>query len=124
MIQYGSGSGRRSCFSLETTGSPIAGIVGTRTIVFGIASTPCGFPHVAAQESANPRASVDGSPNDYLHPGVAFALYGRDKVRLQQLVWPDQHGRFPWESGYEYPPHTQPLIANPETLPPVKESNQ
>jgi hypothetical protein len=57
MIQYGSGSGRRSCFSLETTGSPIAGIVGTRTIVFGIASTPCGFPHVAAQESANPRAS-------------------------------------------------------------------
>ncbi|GAA0469342.1 hypothetical protein Aca07nite_28010 [Actinoplanes capillaceus] len=60
MIQYGSGSGRRSCFSLETTGSPIAGIVGTRTIVFGIASTPCGFPHVAAQESANPRASGCG----------------------------------------------------------------
>ncbi len=67
---------------------------------------------------------VDGSPNDDLHPGVAFALYGPDKVRLQQLVWPDQHGRFPWESGYGYPPHAQPLIANPETLPPVKESNQ
>jgi hypothetical protein len=67
---------------------------------------------------------VDGSPNDDLHPGIAFALYGRGKVRLQQLVWPDRRGRFPWESGYGYPPHAQSLIANPATLPPTEEKSQ
>ena len=43
---------------------------------------------------------VDGPPNDHLHPDAVFALYGRDKVRLQQLLWPDQHGRFPGDDGY------------------------
>ncbi|XVV10915.1 DUF4262 domain-containing protein [Actinoplanes sp. CA-131856] len=56
---------------------------------------------------------VDGPPNDDLHPGVAFALYGDGKVRVQQLVWPDEHGRFPWQDGYGYPPHAQPLIGHP-----------
>jgi hypothetical protein len=67
---------------------------------------------------------IDGTPNDALHPGIAFSLYGSDKVRLQQLVWPDQHGRFPWESGYGYPPHAQPLIADPDTLPPAEQAPQ
>lgn len=67
---------------------------------------------------------IDGPPNDDLHPGVAFALYGRAKVRLQQMVWPDEHGRFPWESGYGYPPHVQPLIAPAEPLPPDEEENR
>lgn len=58
---------------------------------------------------------IDGTPTEHLHPGIAFALYGRDKVRLQQLVWPDKDGLFPWESGYGYPPHAQPLITDPET---------
>ncbi|MBG0568236.1 DUF4262 domain-containing protein [Actinoplanes aureus] len=67
---------------------------------------------------------VDGPPNDDLHPGAAFAVYGRDKVRLHQLVWPDEQGRFPWETGYGYPPHAQPLIAHPQTLPPEEQRNR
>ncbi|WJK33145.1 DUF4262 domain-containing protein [Solwaraspora sp. WMMA2065] len=56
---------------------------------------------------------VDGHATDTLHPGTAFALYGRHRVRLQQIVWPNRHGRFPWDDGYEYPTWVQPLIAHP-----------
>jgi hypothetical protein len=54
---------------------------------------------------------IDGPPTDDLLPGMAIARYGRDQIRLQQLVWPDQQGRFPWDSGYDLGPQAQPLIA-------------
>lgn len=56
---------------------------------------------------------VEGAPIDELLPGVAIARYGRDQVRLQQVVWPDQQGRFPWDAGYDVDPRIQPLIARP-----------
>jgi hypothetical protein len=58
---------------------------------------------------------IDGRPTDELIPGMAFARYGRDRVRLQQMVWPDRHGRFPWEHGYLLASDAQPLIANLRT---------
>ncbi|MFG3602496.1 DUF4262 domain-containing protein [Micromonospora chersina] len=39
--------------------------------------------------------------------------YGRDRLRLQQVVWPDRHGRFPWDAAYAFPSAVQPLIARP-----------
>jgi hypothetical protein len=56
---------------------------------------------------------VEGAPIDALQPGVAIARYGRDQVRLMQVVWPDPQGRFPWDTGYDFDPHAQPLIAQP-----------
>jgi hypothetical protein len=67
---------------------------------------------------------TDGTATADLHPGAAFARYGRDRVRLQQIVWPDQDGRFPWEDGYGYPPHVQPLIAHPNPFPTPKQANR
>jgi len=58
---------------------------------------------------------VDGPATEALYPGTAYARYGRDLVRLQQIVWPDRHGRFPWDPGYAYDPHVQPLIGRPDT---------
>lgn len=58
-------------------------------------------------------AIVDGLATEALHPGTAYARYGKDRVRLRQIVWPDKHGRFPWDDGYAYPPHVQPLLARP-----------
>ncbi|MFI7079721.1 DUF4262 domain-containing protein [Micromonospora sp. NPDC049903] len=55
---------------------------------------------------------IDGPPTDDLHPGTAIARYGHDQIRLQQLVWPDKKGRFPWNSGYDFEPRAQPLIAH------------
>ncbi|MGX4657846.1 DUF4262 domain-containing protein [Micromonospora sp. SCSIO 07396] len=54
---------------------------------------------------------IDGPPTDDLLPGMAIARYGRARVRLQQMVWPDQQGLFPWETGYDLDPEAQPLIA-------------
>jgi hypothetical protein len=56
---------------------------------------------------------VEGAPIDELLPGLAIARYGRDRVRLLQVVWPDPQGRFPWDAGYDFDPHAQPLIARP-----------
>ncbi|MFI7208069.1 DUF4262 domain-containing protein [Micromonospora aurantiaca (nom. illeg.)] len=56
---------------------------------------------------------VEGPATEALHPGAAYARYGTDRVRLQQIVWPDKHGRFPWADGYEYPAHVQPLLGRP-----------
>ncbi|MEU3117189.1 DUF4262 domain-containing protein [Micromonospora chalcea] len=53
---------------------------------------------------------IDGPPTDELLPGLAISRYGRDRIRLQQMVWPDQQGRFPWDHGYCFDPRTQPLI--------------
>ncbi|WP_326564439.1 DUF4262 domain-containing protein [Micromonospora peucetia] len=54
---------------------------------------------------------IDGPPTDELLPAMAINRYGRDQIRLQQLVWPDQQGRFPWDNGYNFDPQAQPLIA-------------
>ncbi|RNH99659.1 DUF4262 domain-containing protein [Micromonospora aurantiaca] len=54
---------------------------------------------------------IDGQPTDDLLPGLAISRYGRDQIRLQQLVWPDPQGRFPWDHGYNVAPQAQPLIA-------------
>jgi len=56
---------------------------------------------------------VDGPATDALYPGTAYARYGTDRVRLQQVVWPDPQGRFPWDAGYQYPPQVQPLLGRP-----------
>lgn len=57
---------------------------------------------------------IDGVAHDLLNPGTAHARYGSDQVRLQQIVWPDPDGQFPWEPGYRYPTTVQPLL-NPAT---------
>ncbi|MFY1587050.1 DUF4262 domain-containing protein [Micromonospora sp. WMMD734] len=54
---------------------------------------------------------IDGPPTDELLPAMAINRYGRDQIRLQQMVWPDQQGRFPWDDGYNFGPQAQPLIA-------------
>lgn len=56
---------------------------------------------------------IDGDPTEQLHPGGAIVRYGRDRVRLQQVVWPDRHGHFPWDTAYAFPSAVQPLIARP-----------
>lgn len=56
---------------------------------------------------------VEGEPTDDLLPGVAIARYGREQVRLLQVIWPDPQGRFPWHAGYSMDPHVQPQIARP-----------
>ncbi|MFV2019428.1 uncharacterized protein DUF4262 [Micromonospora sp. Llam0] len=56
---------------------------------------------------------VEGPATDALLPGAAHARYGKDRVRLQQIVWPDPRSRFPWDDGYEYPAHVQPLLGRP-----------
>ncbi|MEU6020810.1 DUF4262 domain-containing protein [Micromonospora sp. NPDC047134] len=55
---------------------------------------------------------IDGQPTDNLLPGAAIACYGRHQIRLQQIVWPDQQARFPWDSDYTFEPNAQPLIAH------------
>ncbi|HKD98541.1 MAG TPA: DUF4262 domain-containing protein [Micromonosporaceae bacterium] len=55
---------------------------------------------------------VAGDPLEEMAPGVAYHLYGRT-VRVQQIVWPDQDGRFPWDAGWAYPPDAQPTIGAP-----------
>jgi len=56
---------------------------------------------------------VEGPATEALHPGTAFARYGKHKVRLQQVVWPDQQGRFPWQAGYAFDPQVQPTLGRP-----------
>jgi hypothetical protein len=56
---------------------------------------------------------VEGPATKALHPGAAFSRYGTDRVRLQQIVWPDPHGLFPWEPGYEFDADVQLVIGRP-----------
>jgi hypothetical protein len=56
---------------------------------------------------------LTGSPTTVLWPGAALARYGRDRVRLQQLVWPDSENLFPWQEGYPAADYRQPLIDAP-----------
>jgi hypothetical protein len=48
--------------------------------------------------------------DDEMWPGLAIARYGRRRVRLLQLVWPDTQGRYPWDDGFDLAPHVQPAI--------------
>ncbi|MEV6932229.1 DUF4262 domain-containing protein [Dactylosporangium sp. NPDC051485] len=52
---------------------------------------------------------VDGRPTERVRPAAATARYGAEQVRLQQIVWPDQHGMFPWQQGCTLDPDSQPL---------------
>lgn len=57
--------------------------------------------------------TTHGSLADTLFPGVAVARYGRDALRLQQLVWPDREGHFPWDGAYVIEAWVQPTLAVP-----------
>ncbi|MDD4866187.1 MAG: DUF4262 domain-containing protein [Mycobacterium sp.] len=57
---------------------------------------------------------VEGPVIAELLPGMAYARYGRNAVRLQQIVWPDKDGRFPWQDGYDLPTIIQPVIGVPD----------
>jgi hypothetical protein len=56
---------------------------------------------------------VDGTATEQVVAGVAVACYGVEQVRLQQIVWPDPHGRLPWDTDYSFTADTQPLIGQP-----------
>lgn len=56
---------------------------------------------------------LSGGPTETLWPGAALARYGREKVRLQQLVWPDPVDNFPWQEFYDAEEFPQPLIDAP-----------
>ncbi|MFG1888103.1 DUF4262 domain-containing protein [Micromonospora sp. NPDC049051] len=56
---------------------------------------------------------VDGPACDALYPGAAFARYGDTRVRLQQIVWPDPRGCYPWDADYTYDADVQPVIGHP-----------
>ncbi len=55
---------------------------------------------------------VEGFPSRTgITAGMAVALYGAAQVRLQQLVWPDEDHRFPWDEGYALL-QRQPLVGS------------
>lgn len=56
---------------------------------------------------------VEGPATGALRPAAAYVRYGKDCVSLQQVVWPDVQGRFPWEPGCTISAQAQPLIGQP-----------
>jgi hypothetical protein len=57
---------------------------------------------------------VDGpASRDTIWPGTANALFGEEGVTLQQLVWPDDQHRYPWDENYSLPVDAQPVIGRP-----------
>lgn len=50
---------------------------------------------------------------DGIWPGTAYALYGSERVRLQQAVWPDRNRLMPWEDGCLLKDEHQQLIGVP-----------
>ncbi|MFC4148051.1 DUF4262 domain-containing protein [Micromonospora mangrovi] len=56
---------------------------------------------------------VDGDADDPLYPGAAYGRYGHQRVRVQQIVWPDPRGCFPWDADYAYGAKVQPVIGRP-----------
>lgn len=52
----------------------------------------------------------NGRDTEQIRPTMAYNRYGTGNVRLQQIVWPDREGRFPWEDGYSMPADAQPLL--------------
>lgn len=55
---------------------------------------------------------IDGTATPHLDAGIATARYGADRVRLQQLVWPDAQHRYPWDTDHQLG-QGQPLIDQP-----------
>jgi hypothetical protein len=41
---------------------------------------------------------------------LAEGFYGADPYEAIQVVWPDRHGRFPWEAGHRQAGSYQPLL--------------
>jgi Domain of unknown function (DUF4262) len=63
-----------------------------------------------------PAAVFPVQVSDYLDlfPDAA-AYYARDDFRIRQFLWPDKHGRFPWDGDYdERLLLAQPVIATTE----------
>jgi hypothetical protein len=60
-----------------------------------------------------PAVIINGPHTDTLHPGTLIGHYGTGKFTLQQIVWPDPDGRFPWDDGYRYPATVQPTLGRP-----------
>lgn len=56
---------------------------------------------------------VEGPATGPLRPAAAHVRYGEARVCLLQVVWPDVHGRFPWEPGCTLSAAAQPLIGQP-----------
>lgn len=57
---------------------------------------------------------VDGPASlDTIWPGSAYGLYGQEAVTLQQVVWPDNEHRYPWDEGYSLTRENQPVIGRP-----------
>jgi hypothetical protein len=53
---------------------------------------------------------VEGPATEELYPGAAYRRYGRERVTLQQVVWPDGGGRFPWHDNYGLSWQGQPTL--------------
>jgi hypothetical protein len=56
---------------------------------------------------------VNAAITSDIYPDIALRLYGEDRVCWRQVVWPDRHLCFPWDTGYAHPPHVQPLLGRP-----------
>lgn len=55
---------------------------------------------------------IEGPANGpLLQPTIALSRYHRRNIHLQQCVWPDPQGLFPWQDGYSTPNAHQPTIA-------------
>jgi hypothetical protein len=59
---------------------------------------------------------VEGPAHADLVAGAASAHYGREQVRIQQIVWPDPAGRYPWDDGWAYSAELQPVIGCPSVI--------
>lgn len=56
---------------------------------------------------------IDAQPSGEIFPALAFKRYGPARVRVQQVLWPDEQGRFPGERGYAVERFPQPLLGTP-----------
>lgn len=56
------------------------------------------------------KATFRAVPGDGIPANVARVIYG-DKVKLLQLVWPDDAGYYPWEGGWDCK-FEQPVLAD------------
>lgn len=66
-------------------------------------------PSTPADRSLRPPYALATLPALDTHDlAVTGLLYGPD-VPVVQLIWPDEHHRFPWDVGYSYPVDAQPL---------------
>lgn len=74
--------------------------------------------NVPVPQRIGDQLNAHGALADTLYPGVAIARYGRSRLRLQQLVWPDRNGQFPWSAFYVIDSWVQPVLAAPPATAP------